>query len=313
MPDTDPPLAEAVQADEGPLRHPELYIAGDFVVLALGPRPILLRVSRAMLTTHSEIFRDMFGLPKSNDGTAGTVEGTTDENPIFLPDDPDAFIYVLKLYHHNMLKPPIQPPSFATALGVLRVSSKYQFQETLKWGRDFLRETWSLKSLIWQGYLNQPRPPPNSPACDAQTQNALELIRVSRETGIKEFISPAFYYLCVSGGAGCASSSSTILSHHDLFALLEGARTLTRSWGTWISQKKCAYVKSVNAQSKIRKAGCTQCQNRSDYGGSCYYCRRIISPELPEITPIPVVEETEWDLFVLSDSTIKSALASMGL
>jgi len=310
MSDPGPAPSESVQVDEGPLRHQELYIEGDFVVLALGPRPILLRVPRSTLTTHSEIFRDMFSLPESNDGVG--TEGTTDQNPISLPDDPEAFIFVLKLYHHSILRPPITLPNFTTVVGALRVSSKYQFTEAQEWGREFLRNSWSLTSTSWQGHLSLPRPTHSSSVRDALAQNALELIGVSRETGIDEFLPAAFYYLCIFGDVECAPTSNAVLSHRDLFALLKGARTLIRSWGVWISNKKCTSIEAATTQSmspkKVRKQGRHYCS----------YCGAYHFPEgdneTPEEAPIPPVnEEQEWKQFVLSDATIKSVLSSMEL
>jgi len=267
--------SESVQElRKGPSRHEELYFEGDPVVLALGTQPILLRVFRSTLSSHSDVFRDMFSLPSNAEIGA---EGTTDENPIFLPDDPEAFVYVLKLYHYSVVKPSITPPDFATAIGALRVASKYQFQDAQKWCIEFFQNSWSLKSSIWLSYLSNPTP--------KLAQDALDLIGVSRETGLTEFLSPSFYFLCVFGKIDCTPSNCTILSHCDLSALLKGSRRLAQRWGTW-----CYNECGQNRGKEI------------NYKGILYYPERQL-----------LDEASLWKLLVEDEGVIGDVISAMGL
>lgn len=56
-----------------------------------------------MLVNHSEIFRDMFMLPPSPSTDALIrPEGSSDDTPIVLPDDPEEFACVLKVLYDGM-------------------------------------------------------------------------------------------------------------------------------------------------------------------------------------------------------------------
>lgn len=83
-----------------PQHYPHRYFEGDHVILSIGPEPRLFRIQRVVLVRFSETFRDMFSLP-SAEGSK-TVEGTSDDNPIQLPDDPDHFAGVLSVYYGTM-------------------------------------------------------------------------------------------------------------------------------------------------------------------------------------------------------------------
>ncbi|KDQ08594.1 hypothetical protein BOTBODRAFT_69659 [Botryobasidium botryosum FD-172 SS1] len=261
-----------------PVHHESLYFEGDLVILALGTPPILLRILRTTLRAHSEVFRDMFSLPANAQNGA---EGTTDNNPISLPDDPDAFIYTLKLYHHTILEPPLPPPDFATAVGVFRVSSKYQFHNARDWALKALRSMWSPESPRWLSLLAGSTPGP--------IEDALKLIEAARETGSTEFLAPAFYLLCVFSDDSCALMGSTILSHSDVLSLLKGSQFLTKAWAVryldeCLSSARSHYLKP-----------------HSVYGW-------IATSSRPKPN-----ESKEWSKFVAQEATMESVVAVMDL
>ena len=60
----------------------------------------LYKVHRYFLKNHSVVFRDMFSLPSiSHDGAPVHVEGETEENPIVLSDEKDAFDRLLSIFY----------------------------------------------------------------------------------------------------------------------------------------------------------------------------------------------------------------------
>ncbi|KDQ13146.1 hypothetical protein BOTBODRAFT_33759 [Botryobasidium botryosum FD-172 SS1] len=218
-------------------RHEELYFEGDHIVLALGPRPTLFRVQRAMLVIQSETFRDMLEIPPPREGGVGSsVEGSSDDNPIFLPDDPEEFACALKVYYQHMLTPLPEKPDFDFIMGVLRIASKYNFKRASEWALGTLRADWARTSSTWTGYLTNPTPPPGL------AQNALKLILASRSTGSTEFLPTAFYFLCVFDNWGNVTpGDGPTLAQDDFIILLKGSRCLTRAWGTWRAQRQSQY------------------------------------------------------------------------
>ncbi|KDQ13147.1 hypothetical protein BOTBODRAFT_396619 [Botryobasidium botryosum FD-172 SS1] len=217
-------------------RHEELYFEGGHVVLALGPIPTLLRVQRAMLVTQSEIFRDMLGIPlPREDGSETSVEGLSDDNPVFLPDDPKEFACAVKVYYQHMLTPLPEKPDFDFVMGVLRIASKYYFHRASEWAFGTLRADWARTSSTWQGHLTNPTPPPDL------GQNALKLILASRIAGSTEFLPVAFYFLCVFDNWSNVAPGDPMLSQDDFIILLKGSRCLTKTWGSWRSQRQLEY------------------------------------------------------------------------
>ncbi|KDQ08592.1 hypothetical protein BOTBODRAFT_48083 [Botryobasidium botryosum FD-172 SS1] len=218
-----PSTTLSTKAPTGPIRDQELYFEGDLVILALGPQPTLFRVLRITLATYSTVFNDMFSLPSDPDGVDGAVEGRTDQNPIYLPDDPDIFRTMLNLYYGGIAKPPPPTPDFNTAVGVLRLSSKYDFEHAREWALKFLRITWSRSSPTWLDYLC-------SPTAEL-TRDALTLLGAARSTNAPEFIPLVFCFLCMLDDLHGIGSDSMTLSQDDFSKLWLGSRYLLKAWG----------------------------------------------------------------------------------
>ncbi|KDQ14425.1 hypothetical protein BOTBODRAFT_66033 [Botryobasidium botryosum FD-172 SS1] len=216
------PLTEA-PAVMGPIHDQELYFEGDLVILALGPQPTLFRVLRTTLTTYSTVFSDMFSLPSGSDEIDSTAEGRTDENPIYLPDDPKTFRTMLGLYHGGIAKREPPTPDFNTAVEVLRLSTKYEFQHAREWALKHLRTTWSRTSSTWLDYLCNPTA--------ELTRDALTLLDAARSTNAPEFIPVVFCFLCMLDDLRGISSGNTTLSRDDLLKLWLGSQYLLEAWG----------------------------------------------------------------------------------
>lgn len=94
----DPAPASSPQSN-GPVRHRHCYFDGDHVVLALGPgpQPSLFRIQRTILTYNSMDFYEMFEGPFES-----AIPGSSDDNPVRLPDDPTLFAGVLSVYYGDV-------------------------------------------------------------------------------------------------------------------------------------------------------------------------------------------------------------------
>jgi len=230
---TGNPVDNVVKAAElkEPLHHEELYFQGGHVVLALGPRPTLFRVQRAMLVNQSEVFRNMLEAPSLSEDEPKNFEDSSDETTIFLPDDPEEFACVLKVYYQNILTPLPEKPDFDFITGVLRVSSKHHFHRASEWALGTLRADWARTSSVWIAHCSNPTPPPGL------AQDALKLIVTSRSTGSTEFLPTAFYFLCVFDNWGNVTPGGPTLTQDDFIILLKGSRCLTRTWGTSRAQR----------------------------------------------------------------------------
>jgi len=83
----------------------------------------------------------MLEIPQSG---RGDPEGSSDSNPIHLPDDPDDFACLLKFYYRHFLVTPLpKKPPFAFIMSVWRVSSKYFFHKASEWTLELLRDEWA--------------------------------------------------------------------------------------------------------------------------------------------------------------------------
>jgi len=173
-------------------------------------------------------------LPPSADGN--NIEGRTDENPIRLPDDPIAFATILGLYYQSISNPVPPTPNFDLAVGVLRVSTKYEFQHAREWALKHLRDTWDRSSPKWQAFLSNPTP--------ELAQDAIRLIDVARETKADEFVSVAFYFLCVVDDLDWVTSGNTSFSPADLSILWKGSRCLLKTWGRAMGPEWNTFLRS---------------------------------------------------------------------
>ncbi|KDQ09501.1 hypothetical protein BOTBODRAFT_69061 [Botryobasidium botryosum FD-172 SS1] len=204
--------------------YPNRYFEGDYVILSLGPKPYLFRVQRNILAKYSGTFRDMFSLPPPEGGTA---EGSSDDNPIRLPDDPDHFAGVLSVYHGTVLMPYPCDLSFDYVTSVLRVASKYEFTLAVEWAWSKLSETWSWRARPWLAALPQPS--------RVNLRQAIALIGVSRELDDRRLLGSAFYMLCVDQKWSGEESVYGAMQPADVFLLLKITRKISRLW-----VEKCA-------------------------------------------------------------------------
>jgi len=202
--------------------HPYCYFSGGHVVLlvSLGSKsPVLFRVQRAVLM-HSEIFQHMFDIPPSS---SNAIEGSTDDNPIKLEDDPEHFAGVLSVYYGSILAPIPQNSGTPFVIGVLRVASKYEFIQAREWALQKLRVDWSFATMQVSDSLTNIQ--------EGTVSDATEVIRVSHDLKINEFLGPALYLLCVAQRNPWSSGLYSSLSLEDAVRLLQGTRHFYQSWG----------------------------------------------------------------------------------
>ncbi|KDQ13152.1 hypothetical protein BOTBODRAFT_33765 [Botryobasidium botryosum FD-172 SS1] len=228
---------------QGPLRHEELYFDGEHITLALGPRPTLFRVLRSLLVTQSDAFRDMLGIPQPGDETP---EGSSDTNPVHLPDDPDDFACLLKFYYQHFLVTSLsKKPPCAFVLSVWRVSSKYLFHKASEWALEHLRDEW----------LEIPH---KTPATGQTTRDALLLILTSRSVGSTEFLPSAFYHLCAlqpdDWDTSFVSEGCQGLARSDLVLLAKGSRAWTLAWGVWCMKRRDFYVNVTSSSAALQSS-----------------------------------------------------------
>ncbi|KDQ07644.1 hypothetical protein BOTBODRAFT_70267 [Botryobasidium botryosum FD-172 SS1] len=166
--------------------YPDCYFDDEFIVLAVGPKPFLFRISRPIICKAWKL-RQMLEAPRSK----GTVSvGSSDDHPIRLPEDnPDHFAGVMRVYHSKFQIPRPNPPSFDYVMGTLRVAAKYGFIHARDWAVDILHADWLSQSKAWLAKLAEPS--------REDIRQAIALINVSRELRLPEFLGRAFYLLCV--------------------------------------------------------------------------------------------------------------------
>jgi len=187
--------------------------------LSLGPKPSLFRVPREILAKYSGLFKDLFSLPLPE---CGTSEGSSDDNPIRLLDDPDHFAGILSVYYGTVLMPHPCDLSFEYVTGVLRVAFKYEFALAIEWAWSNLSATWSWRAQSWLTALSQPSP-------DDLAQS-ITLINISRELDDHRLFGSALYMLCVDHTWRGEESIYGAMQPSDVFLLLKCTRKLSHLW-----------------------------------------------------------------------------------
>ncbi|KIY46518.1 hypothetical protein FISHEDRAFT_75541 [Fistulina hepatica ATCC 64428] len=103
---------------------------GNVIICAAGPSSgsdcdtrVLFKVHRSILSRHSAVLHDMFGLPL----TYSAEEAYEGVPLVYMHDDPvDVQNLIHALYNHeSFLPPPAGSPSIETIFSVLRISTKY--------------------------------------------------------------------------------------------------------------------------------------------------------------------------------------------
>ncbi|KZP18920.1 hypothetical protein FIBSPDRAFT_933150 [Athelia psychrophila] len=129
-------LKDVVRDDKFYLSEAE---GADCVILAGGT---LFRVHKFHLTRDCSAFRDMFNASSNNrsgEGIGSAAEGSSDENPIILPDKPyrlRALLWVL----YALPKELQQQQDVTFLLALYTITHKYHFESTATWARDAVME-----------------------------------------------------------------------------------------------------------------------------------------------------------------------------
>ncbi|KDQ07642.1 hypothetical protein BOTBODRAFT_38628 [Botryobasidium botryosum FD-172 SS1] len=275
-------------------RYANCYFEGDHVVLSLGPKPSLFRVQRAILAKYSATFQDMFTLPPPVDKAA---EGSSDDNPIRLPDDPEHFAGVLRVYYGAILMPhpPILTVEYIT--GVLRVASKYDFALAVEWAWSNIRASWSWMVKPWLDALGTPS--------QCFLKEAIMLINMCHELHDHAYLGPAFYLLCVDEKWYGEKLVYGGLRPDDMLLLLKGSRSLYRLWA-----EKCqaSPAQPSPAAAPAPPAPALPAPPRL-FGQPPPFT--IPAPTL--FRPPPAPSAAIWDTFIRETSTMVTVCTAMGL
>ncbi|QRW11952.1 The BTB (BR-C, ttk and bab)/POZ (Pox virus and Zinc finger) domain [Ceratobasidium sp. AG-Ba] len=110
---------------------------------------VLFKIDISLLATHSEIFKSMISVPAG----PNTVEGTSDANPIVLPQvKPDEFRDLLRVFYSSPVDPEHiafmygsaekkdqNPAAFKRYLNIARLAHRYCMSNTETWAKDQVR------------------------------------------------------------------------------------------------------------------------------------------------------------------------------
>ncbi|KDQ07649.1 hypothetical protein BOTBODRAFT_648089 [Botryobasidium botryosum FD-172 SS1] len=212
-------VAASAPTKSGPGRHPQ---------------GCLLRIQQAVLN-HSKTFRVMFPLSHPEG------KGTSDDNPIHLPDDPEHFCGAPSEYHGPTVMPHPDKPSVEYIVGVLRVARKYGFALAEEWALRALRTEFSVGSRQWQDALARPS--------REDIQRSLVLLRLAQqEGGLDDFLGAALYLLCTEetwdedeclyGGMHIQDASRLAQGTRRLYRLSGSKSTVGVGWRSFIRTKE---------------------------------------------------------------------------
>ncbi|KAF7303493.1 BTB domain-containing protein [Mycena indigotica] len=133
--------------EELPQRNTDFYFESD-TLCVIRVEQTLFRVHRYLLIQASPIFANLFELPQGN----LVIEGTSDANPIVLPDSAADFASLLKYLYRSASDAGAQdiPVSeLHNVFGVARLSHKYEMASWQKWAARCLRELVSSSGAVF--------------------------------------------------------------------------------------------------------------------------------------------------------------------
>ncbi|KZP18921.1 hypothetical protein FIBSPDRAFT_574497 [Athelia psychrophila] len=153
-PDKEPPLKRKRKSEasapetttvslKDAVRDEKFYLSeaegADCVIFAGGT---LFRVHKFLLARDCSAFRDMFNASsneRSGEGIGSATEGTSDGNPIILPDTP-AHLRALLWVLYALPKELQQQQDATFLLALFTITHKYHFESTQTWAREALME-----------------------------------------------------------------------------------------------------------------------------------------------------------------------------
>ncbi|KAF7298005.1 BTB domain-containing protein [Mycena chlorophos] len=233
-----PPAAAAIKRSE--IWHED----GSVVLQAQDTQ---FRVHWGLLTMHSSVFKDMYGLPQP-DVAGPTVEGCP-VIPVF--DDPTDLLHFFRvLYNPTMLTKETLP--FATVAALVRIGRKYDFKELLQAAVSRLTHDYPSTLAEYDALvLSKKR------RIGGYEGKTFDILNLAREHNIFSVL-PLAYYTASSGlrhyrnmgldGIIRADGTTSSLSPHDLQKCVMGVNALFRaqlkrgytlSWVT-ISPEACS-------------------------------------------------------------------------
>ncbi|KDQ07626.1 hypothetical protein BOTBODRAFT_180496 [Botryobasidium botryosum FD-172 SS1] len=265
-------------------RYPNRYFEGGHVILCLGPKSSLFRVQRSVLAKYSATFGDMFSLPPPEGSTA---EGSSDDNPIHLPDDPDHFAGVLSIYYGTVLMPHPSDLTFEYVTGVLHVAHKYEFALAIEWAWSNLSARWSWQAEPWRTALSK--------LSQTDVKRAVALVRISYELDNNRLLGSAFYLLCIDEKWSGDERVYGEMGSEDLHLLLKATRKL---YSLWAEKSRAPPAPSAVGASPLELFGTPQ---PAVVGSPSAYAA------------VPSSPQDAWQTFIRDSSTISAIFEVLGL
>ncbi|KAG9006503.1 hypothetical protein FRB93_008631 [Tulasnella sp. JGI-2019a] len=161
-------------------QHPKHYYDDGNIIFCV--ELTLFRLYRGLLARHSEVMRNMFSVASSEPASQDTIDGVP---TVTLHDSAIDFACLLDfLLSPNIPPYPRAPPTFETCLSLLRISSKYCFDEIFNGAVWHLRQTLptSLEDFI------------ANPGLTMFTDiRAAQVVTAARQFNLPEFVPLALY------------------------------------------------------------------------------------------------------------------------
>ncbi|RDX42827.1 hypothetical protein OH76DRAFT_1362071 [Lentinus brumalis] len=187
-----------IQLEQGLLvKHPEFWFTDGSLILRA--HSTLFRVHVSQLCRKSIFFRDLFSLPQPQSSTPDREERRLEGCPVLdLHDPPDDVANLVKVIYDGPNFGNNDREDFAAVSGVLRLSTKYLIEESIRSkAMAHIRSAWpsTLKAWDLREDLARTHEVETGDLRGLRYPHPIAIINLAREIGADELLPSAFYEL----------------------------------------------------------------------------------------------------------------------